>query len=110
MIKGGINLTLIQYTMQPGDTLWGLAQKFNSSVDDIARYNAIDNVDNIPIGQEILIPVIDLAVPRWYVVRPGDSVFDIGRRYGLTVPDILQFNFLPNPDLIYPGQVLRLKK
>lgn len=45
---------------------------------------------------------------REYVVRPGDTLWAISQRYGTTVSALVQLNHIPNPDLIYPGQVLRL--
>lgn len=44
--------------------------------------------------------------PRVYVVRKGDSVYQIARRFGTTMEAIIQANNLRNPDRIYPGQIL----
>ncbi|MDP4119729.1 MAG: LysM peptidoglycan-binding domain-containing protein [Bacillota bacterium] len=103
-------MTIVQYTMQPGDTLWGLAQKYHTTVSDIASFNGLSQTVNIPIGQEIMIPLIDSGIPRWYIIKPGDSLYSIGQKYGLDLDDILEYNYIDNPDLIYPGQMLRLKK
>ncbi|MGQ9490309.1 MAG: LysM peptidoglycan-binding domain-containing protein [Anaerolineae bacterium] len=43
-----------------------------------------------------------------YVVRPGDRLADIAARYGVTVSSIVQANGLNNPDVIYPGQRLKI--
>ena len=48
--------SLIIYIVQKGDTLWKIAKKFKSTVDDIARVNGIEDIDNIQIGQKIYIP------------------------------------------------------
>ena len=45
---------------------------------------------------------------RTYVVQKGDTLWAISRRYGLSVSSIARYNHIPNPDLIFPGQVLRL--
>ena len=42
-------------------------------------------------------------------VDPGDTLWTIAQRYGLTVEGILQLNSIDNPDMIYPGRVLRLR-
>ncbi|AHF06864.1 LysM peptidoglycan-binding domain-containing protein [Desulfitobacterium metallireducens] len=44
--------------------------------------------------------------PEVYVVKKGDSVYKIAKRYGTTMRAIILANNLSNPDLIYPGQVL----
>ena len=43
------------YVVQPGDTLWNLAKKFNTTVDDIVKINDIENPDLIYPGQKLLI-------------------------------------------------------
>ncbi len=43
-----------------------------------------------------------------YVVRPGDRLADIAARHGVTVSSIVQLNGLSNPDVIYPGQRLKI--
>lgn len=48
--------SLIIYIVQEGDTLWKIAKKFRSTVDDIARVNGIEEEDNIKIGQKLYIP------------------------------------------------------
>lgn len=44
--------------------------------------------------------------PEVYVVKKGDSVYKIAKRYGTTMRAIILANNLRNPDLIYPGQLL----
>ena len=48
--------SLVIYIVQKGDTLWKIAKKFRSTVDDIARANGIENVDKIDVGQKLFIP------------------------------------------------------
>lgn len=44
--------------------------------------------------------------PRVYVVKKGDSVYKIAKRFGTTMEAIIAENNLRNPELIYPGQIL----
>lgn len=48
--------SLILYIVKPGDTLWQIAKKFNSTVDDIARMNGIEDTNKIDVGQKLYIP------------------------------------------------------
>ena len=48
--------SLIIYIVQKGDTLWKIAKKFRSTVEDIARMNGIENQNQIQIRQKIYIP------------------------------------------------------
>ena len=57
-----------------------------------------------------MLPIEEIRSPRYYVVRPGDTVLSIAERYGLELENILCLNRLENPNIIYPGQILRLTK
>ena len=48
--------SLIIYIVQKGDTLWKIAKKHRSTVDDIARVNGIEDPNQIQVGQKIYIP------------------------------------------------------
>ena len=99
----------ILYTVCPGDTLWTISQKFNTTVNDIARYNGISNPDLIYAGQILRIPVVTPEVPEWYVVREGDTLYSIANKFGTTVEILVQLNNIQNPDLIYPRKRLRIR-
>lgn len=100
---------MITYTVQPGNTLWGIAQFFGTTVDAIARLNGIANVDMIFPGQRLRIPMEEMPVPQFYTVRPGDTIWEIAQRYGIPVETILSLNNISNPNIIYPGQMIRLR-
>lgn len=99
----------IIYTIEDGDTLWNIAEQFGTTVNDIIQFNRIKNPDELRIGQRIRIPIIQIEIPRWYVVQSGDSVFQIARRFNIPMKTVIEYNNLANPELIFPGQVLRLK-
>src|SRR5262249_30537809 len=55
----------------------------------------------------ILAPVASAATcSAQYTVLPGDNLFRIGLKFGVSWPDIAVANNLPNASLIFPGQVL----
>ena len=60
-IQSGENRTSNPYSMtiyfaKPGDSLWKIAKKFRSTVDNIAKVNGIEDVDKIEVGQQLFIP------------------------------------------------------
>ena len=100
----------IIYTVAPGDTLWKIAQEFGTTVNDIARYNGIVDLDVIYPGQQLRISVQEGApTSNWYTVRPGDTLTVIAERFGATVPCLMWMNDIVVADLIYPGQRLRVR-
>ncbi|MEE1282404.1 MAG: LysM peptidoglycan-binding domain-containing protein [Acutalibacteraceae bacterium] len=101
-------MTTIYYTIEPGDTIWGIAQYFGTTVDELLRYNNIQDMNRIHPGQQIHIPTKMMTAPKWYAVRPGDTLYTISLRYGLDINDIIDNNNLVNPNTIYPGQLIML--
>ncbi|HID87412.1 MAG TPA: LysM peptidoglycan-binding domain-containing protein [Anaerolineae bacterium] len=100
----------IIYVVQPGDTLYSIAKRHNTTVETIARDNHIVNPWLIFVGQELKI-----CPPGWpppppcpnlYIVKPGDTLYSIALRFGTTYWAIADANGIPNPHLIFVGQVL----
>lgn len=97
----------VTYTVRPGDTLWAIARRFGTTVQALVRANHIADPNLIYPGQVLTIPGHD-AMEAVYTVRPGDTLWAIARRFGTTVQELAALNGIADPDLIYPGQVLRL--
>jgi LysM repeat protein len=98
------------YTVQPGDTLTGIAHSHNISIGVLARANHITNPNVIRAGTVLLIPAPVRRVSAryfWYRVQWGDTLIGLAGKYGLYVSTIRSIN----PSLgTYPlaGQWLRL--
>ncbi len=101
-------MELIQYTVRPGNTLFGIAQFFQTTVNDILRYNNIQNPASIYVGQTLTIPASTNA-SEYYVARPGDTLWSIAQRNNTTVDILSDMNGLGNPNIIYPGQIFKVR-
>lgn len=97
----------VMYTVRPGNTLFAIAQFFGTTANDIARYNGIVYPYTIYPGQRLRIPVEEITAPGYYVVRPGDNLYTIAQRYGIGIDALITLNNLEDPNLIYPGQIIR---
>ncbi len=103
-------MEMVTYTVRPGNTVYAIAQFFGTTVKEIAQANGLTHPYTIYPGQELVIPIEDIRSPRYYVVRPGDTILSIADRYGLEIENLLALNRLEDPNIIYPGQILRLTK
>lgn len=102
------NITQI-YVVQYGDTLSEIAQEYGTTVAILASINNIQNVNLIYVGQIIKIPSSSYDMShRLYVVKRGDTLWGISRRFGVSIAKIVMLNRIANPNLIYPGNVLRI--
>ena len=96
-----------------GETLSGIAIKYNTSYQYLARINSIANPNLIYVGQELKVPVLaDYNIHdtshRLYIVRSGNTLTQIAREYGVTIENIVELNGIANPNLIYIGETLRI--
>ena len=98
------------YTVKSGDTLSGIAARFGTSWQELQRINGIADANKIFPGQVITLPGGSKPAPqkRTYTVRAGDNLSSIAARYGTSWQALAQKNNLANPNLIFPGQVLRI--
>ena len=99
------NTSSNEYVVKKGDTLYGIANKYNVSVDNLKSYNNL-STDSLSIGQKIKIP--DNKVnSNEYVVKSGDSLYSISRKYGVSVDELMSVNNLKST-VLSVGQVLKI--
>ena len=100
---------LTTYTVQAGDTLSGIASKYGTTYQELARINNIANPNVIYPGQ--VIKINGGKVEKIYTVKSGDTLSGIANKYGTTWQNIYNNNrdiIGSNPNLIKPGQVLKI--
>jgi len=104
------------YTVQPGDSLWKISQRFGVSLDLLFAANNMTGLTVIYSGQKIIIPRSNASVdtPKVtylnHTVAKGDTLWNLSYKYGVSVEDIAQANGIDVSAVLYVGQVLKIPK
>jgi membrane-bound lytic murein transglycosylase D len=104
---GSTRSKMIHYTVRRGDSLWRLARRFGTTVDEIKRTNRLRR-DRLSIGQKLKIRVRVPAGTRTYTVRRGDTLSGIARSHRVSTARLMRRNGLNSKSVIHPGQELIL--
>lgn len=122
------------HTVEPGDTLFQIASQYGVTIDVITSVNNIPNINQLEVGQQLIIPGPDYVIPTpteepptddatspdqspttaappsdgTHVVQAGENLFRISLQYGCSVEQVAAFNGITNPGAISVGQVLKI--
>jgi LysM repeat protein len=115
------------HTVQEGETIDSISQQYGVTPEEIAAANNLTTPSALVAGQVLVIPApaaVVVAEPtaqpaqpeqpapttgeQVHVVQPGENLFRISLAYGKTVAEVAAYNGIANPNIIYPGQVIRI--
>lgn len=91
------------YRVQPGDSLYKIAQRFETTVEKLRQANNLWTTDEIWAGTWLNLPA---GLSKAYTVKPGDTLYLIAQRYGITVTELRRLNNIWDTSEIWVGQVL----
>ena len=94
----------ITYTVQKGDNLYSIANKYNTTVNEIKSLNNLTS-NNLSIGQQLRIPT-NASGNITYTVQKGDNLYSIARKYNTTVNEIKRKNNLTSNNLSIGQQLI----
>ncbi len=100
----------IVHTVVKGDTLWSIANKYNTTVNEIKRLNNLTS-NILSIGQKLIIKgkaEIPIENNITYTVQKGDTLWSIANKYNTTVNEIKTLNNLTS-NILSIGQILKIK-
>lgn len=114
--------TATYYTVQPGDTLSGIAVEYNTTTATLTSLNNLSNPNLIYVGQVLKVAGSSTSVSTstssssasqattsgTYTVKAGDTLSSIASSYNTTTAALASANSIPNANLIYVGQVLKV--
>lgn len=97
------------YTVQKGDSLYQIAKKYNTTVDELKKINNL-NTNSLSIGQILNIPIKEMEENKNYIsytVQKGDSLYQIGNKYNVSVNKLKEINNLTS-NLLSIGQIIKI--
>ena len=88
------------YTVQKGDSLWSIAKKYNTTVEELKAANNLSS-NLLSVGQILKIPTVQETPENYivYTVQKGDTLYKIANEYNLTVDDLIEYNNLSSTNL-----------
>ena len=112
------------YTVQPGETLWGVARKHSVDVDQLAKWNQMPVTTNVKSGQALVVwskdagrklPMMEAGIKPMqsinkYTVKEGDTLFSISRRFNVSVTDLRKWNGSNVEKQIQPGKFITVQR
>ena len=108
------------HTVAAGETLFSISKRYGLTVTDLQQLNGLTN-NNIKLGQSLIIekksvsPALPAGYPtkvypgKLHKVEKGDTLFNIAKRYGLTVDELKEMNGLTSESIAI-GQDLKVRK
>jgi LysM repeat protein len=106
----------ITHVVAPGENLFRIGLRYKLTAQQIASANGLSNVSQIVVGQRLVIPAVGAAnapayapaaaAQSYHIVAPGENLFRVALRYGLSVQALAAANHIANSSQVYAGQRL----
>lgn len=85
------------HTVAAGESLWAIAQLYEVKFEDLLRWNELPDPDALKVGQNIQVkaPIEEASVGKniiTHTVQPGETMYAISRKYGMTVDEVMDLN------------------
>ena len=99
-----------KYTIQKGEDLRSIANKFNTLEETILDINNIPFKDMVREGMEIIVPKESEKYFEYYTIQKGDNIYKIARQYNINPELLSALNGLEQDDYIYPNQKILIPR
>ncbi|MDQ0157876.1 glycoside hydrolase family 18 protein [Robertmurraya andreesenii] len=87
------------HVVQQNQNLFGIAQAYGTTVNDIVEANELPNPNRLVVGQALVIPIVG----SFYWVQPGDTLFSIGHKFNIPYQQLASVNRIPTNQILSVG-------
>ena len=98
------------YKIKENDTLESIAAAVNTTVENLLEINGINRDYRLIPNAFLIVPAVQEQLFDNYVVKKGDTMYEIAQNYKTSVNSLLSLNGLLPYDYIYPGQTILVPK
>jgi len=95
----------ILYRIEKGDTLYGIARKYDVSLNKLMVINNMNEKTILEVGATLKIPGYQGPI---HIVAPGETISDLAERYQVSMEALIDANLDINPDCLEVGECLRI--
>lgn len=92
------------YQVEYGDTISAVANKSNTTIENIKKINGISKDSDLVVGSLIIVPKENNNLFDKYKIKQGDSIYSIAKIYNIDPNTLLMLNGLNKDEYIYPNQ------
>lgn len=108
-----VSVEAATHTVEPGETLWGISQKYNIPVEQIMQDNDLESYlifpdDELEIKEQDKNE--DVARENIYNIAPGDTLIEISKKFSITIEDLVAWNNIASADYIFVDDVIALNE
>ncbi len=106
------------HTVRQGDSLWRISRQYGVDIRSLMKANGLTETSILQVGMRLVIPketgrtavASSSSATSWgtYTVKEGDTLWNISRRFGIPLKELLQANGLRETSVLQIGQVLRV--
>jgi len=100
------------YTVQSGDVLSKIAQKFNLRTTDVVYFNTLLDASKLKIGQKLKMPfvqsIIETISSGKYPIENGDTLIGIANKFNLNPKEIVKFNHIRSTATLKVGKIIKM--
>ncbi|MDR9498636.1 MAG: LysM peptidoglycan-binding domain-containing protein [Hydrogenovibrio sp.] len=98
-----------RHTVRRGESLWTIARTYDTSINQLARWNGLSRNDTLRPGQRLRIQMDGSSSRKIsYTLKKGESLWVVARKYQVTTDDLCKWNGVSANDVLQPGTELQV--